>query len=169
MKKIFKATLAVLVVAAAGGVAYRAYGAYVAANMSEDDLLLTENVEALASIGEGLLDANTAWFSILTSGKCAREVAYYNVTWEVDGAQYSAYVHIVNGKALAAAGTEFHYPNCTYQETLAGTDYIDEGDWSVCKRGATESCDRCLQFLCNGTKDCYHNLAVPTNARPANK
>ena len=40
--------LAVVAVAAASFGGYKAHGAYVAANMSEDELLMMENVEALS-------------------------------------------------------------------------------------------------------------------------
>ena len=47
-KNFFKATLAVVAIATVGMGSYKAYGAYVAANMSESELLFTENVNALA-------------------------------------------------------------------------------------------------------------------------
>lgn len=49
MKNIFKATLAVAAIAAVGMGAYKTYSSYVAANMSEEDLLLAENIEAMAA------------------------------------------------------------------------------------------------------------------------
>jgi len=52
MKNIFKATFAVAAVAAIGMGSYKAYGSYVATNMSEDDLLLAENVEAISQMIE---------------------------------------------------------------------------------------------------------------------
>lgn len=48
MKNIFKATLAVAAIAAVGMGSYRAYDSYVASNMSTEDLLFAENVEALS-------------------------------------------------------------------------------------------------------------------------
>ncbi len=51
MKNIFKATLMVAVVAAIGMGSYKAYGSYVAANMSEEDFLMAENVLALSDPG----------------------------------------------------------------------------------------------------------------------
>lgn len=47
-KKSFKATFAVAAIAAVGFSLYKAYNSYTAANLSEDDLFLAENVLALA-------------------------------------------------------------------------------------------------------------------------
>lgn len=52
MNKI-KTALVVAVVAAVGFSSYKAYGSYVAGNVSEEDLLLAENVEALSAGGDG--------------------------------------------------------------------------------------------------------------------
>lgn len=48
MKKIIKMAFAVVAFAAVGLGSYKAYGSYTAANMSEEDLLLAENVLALS-------------------------------------------------------------------------------------------------------------------------
>ncbi len=45
--KFFKATFVVAAIAAVGLGSYKAYGSYTAANMSEDDLLWAENIEAI--------------------------------------------------------------------------------------------------------------------------
>lgn len=47
-KNIFKSAFAVAAIATVGLGSYKAYGSYTAANMSEDDLLWAENIEALA-------------------------------------------------------------------------------------------------------------------------
>ncbi|MDE5998561.1 MAG: hypothetical protein K2H04_00555 [Bacteroidaceae bacterium] len=47
-KKIFKAFFAVAAIATVGLGSYKAYGSYMATNMSENDLLLQENVLALS-------------------------------------------------------------------------------------------------------------------------
>ena len=47
-KNIFKSVFAVAAIAAVGLGSYKAYGSYTAANMSEEDLLLQENVLALS-------------------------------------------------------------------------------------------------------------------------
>lgn len=52
-RKIFKAFFAVVTVAAVGLGSYKAYGSYVAANHSETDLLLTEDVLALSDPNAG--------------------------------------------------------------------------------------------------------------------
>ena len=44
-----KMAFAVVAFAAVGLGSYRAYGSYTAANMSEEDMLLSENIEALNS------------------------------------------------------------------------------------------------------------------------
>lgn len=49
MKKKIKTALLMAVVAAVGFCSYKAYGSYVAGNVSEEDLLLAENVEALSA------------------------------------------------------------------------------------------------------------------------
>lgn len=51
MKKIMKMAFAVVAFAAVGLGSYRAYGSYTAANMSEEDLLMQENIEAMAIDG----------------------------------------------------------------------------------------------------------------------
>ena len=48
MKKIIKMAFAVVAFAAVGLGSYKAYGSYTAANMSEEDLLIAENVLALS-------------------------------------------------------------------------------------------------------------------------
>lgn len=48
MKNIFKISFAVITVAIVGLGSYKAYGSYTAANMSEEDLLIAENVLALS-------------------------------------------------------------------------------------------------------------------------
>ena len=53
-KNFFKATLAVAAIAAVGLGSYKAYGSYTAANMSENDLLLAENVLALSDCTGGM-------------------------------------------------------------------------------------------------------------------
>ena len=47
-KNFFKAFFAVAAIATVGLGSYKAYGSYVASNMSDDDLLLTEDVLALS-------------------------------------------------------------------------------------------------------------------------
>ena len=49
MKKFMKMAFAVVAFAAVGLGSYKAYGSYTAANMSEEDLLIAENIEALSS------------------------------------------------------------------------------------------------------------------------
>ena len=51
-KKFVKATLAVAAIAAVGLSSYKAYGSYVAANASEEESLLSENIEALSQTPE---------------------------------------------------------------------------------------------------------------------
>lgn len=58
-KKLFKAFFAVAAIATVVMSSYKAYGSYTAANMSDEDLLMQENVEALASNGEGSGTGNT--------------------------------------------------------------------------------------------------------------
>ena len=53
MKKFMKMAFAVVAFAAVGLGSYKAYGSYTAANMSEEDLLIAENVEALSQSKEG--------------------------------------------------------------------------------------------------------------------
>ncbi len=48
MKKIFKMAFAVVAIASVGLGSYKAYGSYTAANMSEESLLMAENVLALS-------------------------------------------------------------------------------------------------------------------------
>ncbi len=48
MKNLFKIAFAVVAFAAVGLGSYKAYGSYTAANMSEEDLLIAENVLALS-------------------------------------------------------------------------------------------------------------------------
>ena len=50
MKKVFKTIFAVVAVAAVGFGSYRTYGSYMADNMSNEDLLLAENVLALSEL-----------------------------------------------------------------------------------------------------------------------
>ena len=50
-KKFFKAALAIAAIATVGLGSYKAYDSYTAANMSENDLLLAENVLALTDPG----------------------------------------------------------------------------------------------------------------------
>ncbi len=47
-KNFFKALFAVAAIVTVGLGSYKAYGSYIAANMSEEDLLLAENVLALS-------------------------------------------------------------------------------------------------------------------------
>ena len=56
-RKLFKSLFAVAAIAAVGLGSYKAYGSYVTANMSEDDLLWAENVEAITQSIES--SANT--------------------------------------------------------------------------------------------------------------
>ena len=48
MKKIIKMAFAVVAIAAVGLGSFKAYSSYTAANMSEEDLLMAENVLALS-------------------------------------------------------------------------------------------------------------------------
>ena len=52
MKNLFKIAFAVVAFAAVGLGSYKAYGSYTAANMSEEDLLMAENIEALSQTPE---------------------------------------------------------------------------------------------------------------------
>ena len=52
-KNIFKSVFAVAAIAAVGLGSYKAYGSYTIANMSEEDLLMAENIEALAFGSDG--------------------------------------------------------------------------------------------------------------------
>lgn len=47
-KKFFKAFFAVAAIATIGLGSYKAYGTYMAANMTEEDLLMAENIEAIS-------------------------------------------------------------------------------------------------------------------------
>lgn len=51
-KKFFKATFAVAAIASVGLGSYKAYGSYTAANISDDDLLMAENIEAISQMIE---------------------------------------------------------------------------------------------------------------------
>ena len=51
MKKFMKMAFAVVALVAVGLGSYKAYGSYTAANMSEEDLLMAENVLALSDPG----------------------------------------------------------------------------------------------------------------------
>ena len=51
MKKFMKMTFAVVAIAVVGLGSYKAYGSYTAANMSEEDLLVAENILALSDPG----------------------------------------------------------------------------------------------------------------------
>lgn len=53
MKNLLKISFAVVAFAAVGLGSYKAYGSYTAANMSEEDLLLAENVLALSDDNSG--------------------------------------------------------------------------------------------------------------------
>ena len=55
-KKFFKATLAVAAIATVGLGSYEAYGSYTAANTADNDLLIAENVLALADGRPGWWD-----------------------------------------------------------------------------------------------------------------
>lgn len=68
MKKKIKTALVMAVVAVVGFSSYKAYGSYVAGNVSEEDLLLAENVEAL-SAGENGKGKYTGFAKDYTSGK----------------------------------------------------------------------------------------------------
>ncbi len=78
MKKFMKMAFAVVAFAAVGLGSYRAYGSYTAANMSEEDLLITENVLALSegnSDGSNMVHVRTyvtgyCWVPSTSSGKC---------------------------------------------------------------------------------------------------
>ncbi len=66
MKNLFKIAFAVVAFAAVGLGSYKAYGSFTAANMSEEDLLLAENVLALSDAGGGKTVScycKTNWFS----------------------------------------------------------------------------------------------------------
>ncbi len=52
MKKFMKMAFAVVAFAAVGLGSYKAYGSYTAANMSEEDLLIAENVLAISEGGD---------------------------------------------------------------------------------------------------------------------
>ena len=57
MKKVIKTVLAVVTIAAVGMGSYKVYDSYVGANMSEEDLLLAENVLALSeNVPNGTVD-----------------------------------------------------------------------------------------------------------------
>jgi len=164
MKKNFlKSTIVVVAVAASGLGAWRAYNAYEVT----DNTLLVENIEALSDPGDPGLDPTNAWFSALTSGKCGYESDKYEVSFNINGASMSFILGLFNGKFITEAGTEVNYPNFEWKRKVDGKVRIETGDWQVCVRSLEnifEDCDRCKQFLCTGTTDCYHNLAIPANA-----
>ena len=69
MKSVFKATLAVVAVAATGMGTYKGYGAHIADNTSTEDLLLAENIVALASGDDGSSD-DYVWIRGKQIGTC---------------------------------------------------------------------------------------------------
>ena len=83
MKKYFNMTLAVAAFAAVGLGSYKAYNSYTAANMSEENLLLAENVLAVSEQPGWIDDAicgfiKGIWTCITESGKDEeKEATYY--------------------------------------------------------------------------------------------
>ena len=67
-KNIFKSVFAVAAIAAVGLGSYKAYGSYVASNMSEADLLMAENIEALALSDPGD-EGNYQWSAPIQCSK----------------------------------------------------------------------------------------------------
>lgn len=76
MKKVIKTTLAVAAVAAAGMGSYRAYESLMFANLSEDDALLMENIEAMSSPSDNPNIDDVKYVKVLLeSGSCYESVA----------------------------------------------------------------------------------------------
>ena len=81
-KNFFKAFFAVAAIATVGLGSYKAYGSYVASNMSDDDLLLTEDVLALSDPNptpkyadyDGSLDNCTIQKTVCSSCGCSLSV-----------------------------------------------------------------------------------------------
>lgn len=169
MKKNFlKSTIVVVAVAASSLGAWRAYDAYEVT----DNTLLAENIEALSEPPEDpetnpLTDPTISLSSILASGKCGYKADKYEVSFNINGASQSFILGLFNGKFITEAGAEVNYPNFEWKKKVDGTYRFETGDWQVCVRSVEylfEQCNRCLQFNCIGTTDCYNNLAIPSNA-----
>ncbi len=63
-KNFFRATLVVAAITAVGLGSYKAYGSYTAANMSEEDLLMAENVLALSdNVPNGTVSVITSYLT----------------------------------------------------------------------------------------------------------
>ena len=93
MKNLIKMAFAVVAFAAVGLCSYKAYGSYTAANMSEEDLLIAENIEALAQkAGEGKGKDRYVCKS-LQSGNCME--LYEKKKWKTNETAYSYWLHIL--------------------------------------------------------------------------
>ena len=92
MKKVFNTILAVVAISAVAFGSYKAYGSYFAANMSEEDRLMAENVEALANESEAKKNTNLAI-------EYNYGADYYVKGWKVD-VNVSASIKAALGKLI---------------------------------------------------------------------
>lgn len=177
MNKVFKTTLAVATIVAGMG-AYKAHNTYMATNMSEEDLLLAENVEALSANGETSENDDPRYKknSALSSGKCGWKTEQYTCVFEVGNSSNTISMDLAKtaGGAwcLLNGSTTFEMPGVMVSYKSKGNYTIVTGDWKVCEFSIgslflDEKCDRCQQKLCTDNSPgayCNSDLNKPTDA-----
>ena len=111
MKKIINVVFAVVAVAAASFGGYKAHGAYVAANMSEDELLMMENVEALSDEPCHAAEADIYTYNI-------NMMEGYTQPYRIGGSAKSGFYISYNGKRMRLGCEANGYTHVRFQKCL---------------------------------------------------
>lgn len=169
MRKLTKTALAVAAIAAVSLGSYKAYRSYIVANMPEEDLLLAENVLALADMPSSKDYVHIG--ELLQTGLIGFETEKYRVKWTVGGSSYSVDVLAgQNGDYFKAGGVKFEFPKGEFNKTFLGKETTIIGSFAVCDFPRFGTCDRRKQYVkYNGdwgetTRDPNNRIAIPRNA-----
>ena len=130
-RKLFKSLFAVAAIAAVGLGSYKAYGSYVTANMSEDDLLMMENVLALSELKNPVENGQV---EIVTSTKTCHKLV-------TDTSKKQTIVINVDGKKETKI-CYWHYDDIKH---AANCRLISVGNYNgenLCKYNTLRSCSQ---------------------------
>ena len=126
MKKIINTALAVVAVAAASFGGYKAHSAYVAANMSEDELLMMENVEALSDEPCHAAEADIYTYNI-------NMMEGYTQPYRIGGSAKSGFYISYNGKRMRLGFEANGYTHVRFQKCLTSKCNVCAKSWAKSK------------------------------------
>ena len=124
MKKVLNTAFAVVAIAAASFGGYKAHSAYVAANMSDEEQLMMENVEALSQCAAAEADIYTYNINMMEG---------YTQPYKIGGSAKSGFYISYNGKRMSLGCEAKGYTHVRFQKCLTSKCNVCAKSWAKSK------------------------------------